>query len=706
MVEARGYFADPSFFEVFSFGLEGGNLQTALMAPNSMIITQELAFRLFDEEDPLGKTIDLSDRQLAFPVVHDGVGASASSWGSFTITGIIDAERYKSHLKFDVLVSSSSMPALYTQKKLEDFSANWEWYFRTYTYALLYPDKNEADLNNALSDLVAHKYANLTADHVKGFRLSAQPLGDVQLGLMGNDTNNRLPRIGYYFLGILALVIMVSACLNYTNLSVARALTRAKEIGVRKVTGANRGALVFQFLSEAVITSLLALGMAVVLLLFIKPAFRNLWVNKHLNFELPEDPSVYLVFTGFALLIGLIAGAYPALHLSTYQPVKVLKQLGGIRPGKLGMRKVLSVSQFVISLFFITTSILIFDQFKYYRDFDYGFNAQDIVNVELQGIDYQKLSQEFSSVPGVSTISASDIVPATGQNNGMELKKPGEEGEYTMAGILLTDENFISNLRLRLIAGENLPATDSLSRYIVVNEEMVKKLGYQRPSEIIGQVLESRWGKESLVVIGVVEDFRYKLLINAHEIGPLVLRNQPNFQYLNVKIASPDVMGTVAQMEEKWKRIDPAHPFKYEFFDEQLASSHQALFDIVTILGFITFLAVIIACLGMLGMATYTAERKKKEVGIRKVLGAEDLRIAFLLSKEFLKVLVIAVCIGAPFSYLVNSLWLQQLPNRVEFGFATVFLATVTLLVLGLITVASQTIKASRTNPVESLKTE
>ena len=702
MVDMRGYFADPSFFHVFSFELESGNKNTALSAPNSMIISKAMACQLFNEEDALGKTIEFADRQLSFPQKFDGVGAPPVPWGSFTITGVIDEKKYISHLQFDVLVSSSSRQTLYMQKKVEDQRDNWEWYFRTYTYVLLKPEHNKKDLQASLNDLAAHKYANLKAEQVKGFELEPQVLGDVQLGLVGNDTNNRMPMLGYYFLIILALVIMITACLNYTNLSVARALTRAKEIGVRKVTGAGKKSLIFQFLSESMITAMLALVMAIGLLTLIKPAFKNLWVNQYLNFELPSSFSVYFIFTAFALSIGFIAGIYPAFHLSTFQPIQALKHLDSVKPGKLGLRKTLSVSQFVISLFFITTSILIFNQFKHFIQFDYGFNSKNIVNIELQGTDYQKLSNELRSLPEVSDISATDIIPAAGRSNGFRLKKfNSKEDEFVEAYILNIDDNFITNLGLKIIAGKNLPvSSDSTDRLIVVNEAAAKKMGYLYPAEIIGEVFEGQWK-----VVGVVKDFRYHLLINTQEIHPLVLANQPSqFQYLNVKIHSSNAMGTLGALEAKWKRIDPVHPFKYEFFDEQLSSTHKGIFDLVYILGFIAFLAVLIACLGLLGMATYTAERKTKEVGIRKVLGAEGRSIAWLLSKEFLKMLTLSICIGAPFSYFVNNFWLQYFPNRVEFGFGTVLLGTSILMLLGLLTIGSQMIRASKRNPIDSLK--
>jgi putative ABC transport system permease protein len=703
--DMRGYFAEPSFFSIFSFDLEEGDEKTALTAPFSIVMSRELATQLFGSENPVGKIVEFSDRQLPFPIETDGEGSAPVAWGAFTVTGIIDEAKYASHLKFDVLMSSSTRQQLVTQGKLDDLSNSWEWYFRTYTFVLLQKGKTADDLSFALNDLVVRRYGNLTSDLTKGFKLLPQKLGDVALGLTGNDTNIRLPLVAYAFLGILALVIMVSACLNYTNLSIARALTRAKEIGVRKVTGAFRKNLVFQFLSESIIMALVAMLVAVLLLVLLVPPFKGLWVNKYLNFELPAVPTIYLWFTGFAVLIGTIAGIYPALYMSRYQPINALKNLAG-SPGKLGMRKALGISQFIVSLFFITTSILIYKQFEHYISFDYGFRTKNIINVELQGVAYEKLSNELHGVPGVTAISACDVIPAAGMSNGNEIRKAGTNDEYTSNDLLHTDENFIETFEIELLAGRNF-AHGEATHNIVVNEAMVKHFGFRQPSEIIDEVLETKWGGEQWKVIGVVKDFRYRHLINSHEIKPLVVRNQPDqFRYLNVKVTSRDLKATIAYLERKWKRIDPIHQMRYEFLDEQLQATHRAIFDVVSILGFIAFLAVVIACLGLLGMATYMTERKSKEVGIRKILGAADWSIALLLSKGFLRMLGVSVLIGTPFSYFLNRLWLQEFPNRVEFGLGTVLVGTTILLVLGLITIGSQTIRASRCNPVEVLKSE
>jgi putative ABC transport system permease protein len=700
IVEMRGFFTDPSFFKIFSYELVHGDKTTALASPNTMVISGKIAKQLFPHENPVGKLIEFSDRGLHY--LHSGQDSPPVSWGTFTVTGVM-AESDKSHLKFDVLVSASSLPALYQAQKISNLTDNWTDHHQTWTYVLISPTKTSNDLYAALQGLVSQKYAGLK--DFTGFELSGQKLAEINTNLLSNELTYRLPAFVYYFLSVLAAVIMVSACLNYTNLSIARALTRAKEIGVRKVTGAKRKNLVFQFLGESALTAFLSLGMAILLLIAIKHAFKGLWINQFLNFELQASLPVYLIFAGFALFIGILAGIFPALHLSSFQPVHVLKNLDAMRPGKLGVRKVLSITQLVVSLFFITSSILVYKQFKHFLEFDYNFASKNIINIELQGNEYQKVATRFASLPDVSAISACDIIPALSRSSSISLKKPGSEAELA-CGFLQVDENFAVNLQLKLLAGRDLPAKgEATDKFIIINETTVKELGYSTPSDAIGQTVEASAGKEALQIIGVVEDFRFRLLLNQDKIGPLVLKNEPgSFKYANVRLTSTDTKTTIAHLESAWKTIDPVHPFKYDFFEDQLATTHQGILDVVSVIGFIAFLAVTIACLGMLGMATYTAERKVKEIGIRKVLGAENRNIAWWLSKGFISMLAISILIGAPLSYMVNNLWLQNFPNRVEFGPDILFLGSAILLVLGILTIGSQTIRASLQNPVKSLR--
>jgi putative ABC transport system permease protein len=563
--EMRGFFADTSFFSVFSFELGKGDRTTALTAPGAMVISSKIARQLFGEEDPIGKTIAFSDRGLSY--FGDNEASAPTPWGSYTITGVLADKQYKSHLKFDVLLSAASLKALSLQNKVADLGNDWSDYYRCYTYALMAPGKNSRDLDGALRQLATRKYAGLK--DFSGFSFSGQELSHISPGiLLGNEPILGLPLVVYYFLSVLALIIMASACLNYINLSTARALTRAKEIGVRKVTGAGRKDLVIQFLSEAILTALLAAVMATLILFFVRSAFLNLWVNKYLNFDLRGGLSVYFIFAGFALAIGLIAGIYPALYLSKFQPIRALKNGDQMGLGKLSRRKVLSVFQFVVSLVFIITSILLFHQFRHVLEFKYEFSSGNIVNISLQGNDYRLVEKEFGEIPGVSGISACQYVPVTGRNEGVSLKKLGgsdknDRQDFSNFTLLPVDEHFIKNMDLRMLAGRDLPpAGKSSERVIVVNEAAVKMFGYKYPAEIIGQAFKGNYDDTAFSVIGVVQDFHIQSAMEQEKIGPMVLMNQPGtFQYANVKIAGSGLRDGLARLAARWKTIDPVHPF-------------------------------------------------------------------------------------------------------------------------------------------------
>lgn len=697
--EARGFFADDYFLQVFDFELKEGSKSQALSTPRSLVITPRLARNLFGDEPALGKTVEFTDRGLHY--LKGGKDSPPVQWGTFTITGVIAGKSYKSHLKFDVLMSASTQKVLASENIRAEDPEGWD---KAFTYVLLRDGSGIKELTTSLSDLFNRTYSR--SEDMKAYQLLAQPLTRINPGIMVNQpTSFQLPLVAYYFLGCIGAAIMLSACFNYTNLSTARALTRAKEIGIRKVTGAQRKDLVFQFLSESVMTSFLALLLAMALLVFMKPAFTGLWLNQYLNFDLESNLSVYIIFAGLALLLGIIAGVYPALHLSAFQPAQAIKKVDQITSSKFGIRKMLNIVQFVISLFFVVTSIMIYTQFRYFVNFDYGFRPENIVNVELQGNSYAKIATAFGAVSGVTFISGSEYVPATGRTSGMDINKPGTEDAINFR-VLSASENFLENLGINLRVGRGL-SPDSSNRYVVVNENAVKSLGYDSPDEIIGEVLIQSWNKESLLVVGVVRDFWLKLPIGGERQEPAFLHHQPNdFSYANVRIAPGDVAHTLSMLERQWKAVDPVHPFKVRWYEEELASTHAGIFDVVSIVGFLAFIAITIACLGMLGMATYTAERRRKEVGIRKVLGAENMQMVFMLSKEYLKVLVIAICVGAPLTYYINTAWLAVFPNRAPFGMSTILLGVVILLLLGIVTIGSQTFRVSRRNPVEVLKVE
>lgn len=704
-IELRGFFSDKTFFEVFDFELEKGNKRTALSAPNSMIITKEKAYALFKDENPIGRTIEFSDRGLEHLDFSLGVENASipQDWGTFIISGVIDLKKYKTHLKFDVLASSATLPRLVETGFRKDFSDNWRNYSNCYTYVLLNESGNEEKLATAIDKIVRDKYAEF--EQLAELSLPFQKLTEITPGaFLGAPITLRLPIQAYYFLGFLTFIILFSACLNYTNLSVARALTRAKEIGVRKVNGASRSNLIFQFLTESMLVAFFALLLANIFLLLLKPALSSLWVSQLLTFNLRGNITVYAFFLIFTIIIGLSAGLYPALLLSRFKPLDTLKKLNTGQPRKIRLRQVLGITQFVFSLLFITTTIVISRQFNYYSDFEYKFNTDNIINIPIQGNDYRLLINEFESITGVQKASACELIPSLPNiRTTMVSKLESDEGISSVYHSV--DLNFIENMELKLIAGRNFIQSSSESKEIIIDRTLVERLGYNFPAEAIGQRLKIR-GNKTLEVVGVIENFEFKTPVDDGD-GPVVFWSDPElFNYINVRISSNDWTSIIASLETKWKALDALHPFKFNIYSDQLLQSNLWLSDVASIVGFISVLAIIIASLGLLGMAVYTSERRQKEVGIRKVLGAGIKSLAFLLSWSFVKMLLISILLAAPVSYFFNSLWLESLPNRVEFGIGTILSASGILLIIGISSIGSQIISVSKRNPITSLRDE
>ncbi|MEO8861577.1 MAG: FtsX-like permease family protein, partial [Ginsengibacter sp.] len=541
---------------------------------------------------------------------------------------------------------------------------------------------------------------------VKESRLTFQPLTRINPGpIISNSPTNTLPLFVYYILGGLVLVILLTSCLNYTSLSVARSVTRSGEIGLRKVIGAYRKDLIIQLLCETLLTVFLSLLLANCFLFMLKGAFLGLWINQYLKFDLHFNVYVYAAFILFTLVISFISGIYPALKFSKARPLAVMKKDASPRYGKWGLRRVLTVSQFAISLIFIITSIVIYKQFKLYMQFDYGFNPKGVVNVDLQGSDFQLVKNSFKNIPGVKEVGGCAYLPATGRNDGLSLQVPGKDTSLNAIDLSI-DPAFLSALEIPLVYGKNMTAGgDTISRFILVNEQAAKNFGFQQSRDIVGQnyVLNG----QNVQVSGVIKDFTFFLLFNGRNTGPLVLHDNPaTLRYATVKIDAGNIAPVMKELSNKWRSIDPIHPMQYEFYVETLANTNKGIFDLVSVIGFLAFLAITIACLGLLGMAMYTTERRTKEIGIRKVLGASELALNFMLSREFLIMLGMAIVIAAPLAFLLNSYWLNFMVVRDDLTFGTILIGSLLLLLLGLLTIMPQTFKIARSNPIKSLRTE
>lgn len=701
--EARGFFADENFFDVFGFELDEGSKSSALSNPRSMVISKAVAERLFKGDEAIGKNIQFKERGLDGISIDFGIsmGQETVDWGQYIITGIIDLSKYPSHLKFDALISNSTLSQL---DYLTDHQKSWASNSSAYTYVLMAPGSSVGELQAHLNEITVEKEELLNEQS-----FSTQPLENINVGqFLANPITLRLPIEGYYVLAILALVVMVSACLNYTNLSIARALTRAKEIGVRKVNGATRKQIFFQFMIESVLISLIALLVANIVLLLLTPMVQNLWAIQSLSPNLDLSFSIIVQFVVFAIGVGVFAGLYPAARLSRFTPVRILKGDFSSGSKKLGLKAALNVTQFVFSLFFIITAIVIVRQFDHYLSADYGMQTDNIVNIPLQGNDYEIMMTELSSVPGVENISACYMIPAMPTSSGASYSVTGAKDEdWYPSELMSVNPSFLETLGLSLVAGRNIDKESEGRNELVINEFAAELMGHENPNDAINQSLFIDGKEEPWKVVGVIKDFNFQSMIFGEGDMSLFMQFDPSkFSYLNVKMAGNNPLKTVLLLDEKWESVDPVHDMQAFFYNESLSKSIQWMGDLGSIIGYFAFLAILISCLGLLGMAVYTTERRVKEVGIRKVLGAGNTHLALMLGKSFIVLLGVAIVIAAPLSYFVNKLWIESIPNQAPFGVGVVLVGSLILFLIGSLTIGSQIISVSRRNPVESLKTE
>lgn len=698
-----GYFADENLFKILDFKLLEGDPKTALSNPKSLVISQELASQLFFTENPVGKTVTFKDTDLSPTGVNNG--NRETDYGLFTITGVLKPLEGKTHLPFKILASMSSINALVKDSVMNIAQNDWNSIWANYTYVLLKEGKTEADLQQML-DKISDKY------YPKGdfnqYGLKAQALNKITpSNPIGNETHVAVPEIVLLVLGILCLIVMLSACLNYTNLSVARSLNRAKEVGIRKVSGATRKQIFGQFIAESVLISMVSLVFSILILFFLQYLFSGLVVNKYLHITFEHTVPLYLTFVGFSLGVGLIAGLLPSLYISAFNPIQILKNFSGTKMFKrLTLRKALLVMQFSVSLIFIISTTLIYLQTDHIFNFDYGFNKDNVVNVTLYKQDnYKRFAQEISSNKNIVAVSACAYSPASGTQNKTIIKKTENLKDSLHTNYFDIDAKSVDIWDLKLVAGKNLPEIPSQTgeSYILVNEKLVEKFKYVSPNQAVGQKI--LLDGNNVEIVGVVKDFQFLNVMRAIE--PLLLRNrQSQLNFASVRIAGTNQQETVKYLEAAWKKVNPTTKFQYAFLDQELLLVHTMFSNIANVLGFIAFLAVFISCLGLLGMATYTSETRRKEMGIRKVLGSGVFQIILLLSKNYVYMIGIAVFIATPLAYFINNLWLEFFVSRVSISPAVLLLGIFILLTISLLTVFSQAWRAAKVNPVESLKAE
>ncbi|MEO9481935.1 MAG: ABC transporter permease [Ekhidna sp.] len=678
-----GYFTTPTFFELFDFKLAKGDPKTALSNPNSVVLRNDIAEKFFKDQDPIGQ--DLAIEGL----------------GQFKVTGVLEEIPGKTHITFESLASFSTRAALEKQKILSESLPDWEKLSTGWLYFKFKDRVNLKELQNALNRIADENY---NEDSEYEVRFGVQKMTDITPGpLMGNQIGQSMPKFFIYGLVVLAILIMTCAAFNYANLTTARSLTRFKEIGVRKVMGSTKKQIVMQFIIEAVLISLFSLLLAIGLLKLLIPAFESLNMSSMLNWELNPDTMVYLQFLVFSLVTGLVTGFFPSLYMSAVKPINALKGMKGPKMSKIGLRKFLIVSQLVISVVLIISATLVHRQIKYMATRDYGFRKENIVNISLQGQAFDLLKPELEKLAFVDLVSGANNIPSTGTHDDIEVRKSitDESDKYNYFSV---DERYIDNLKLELLAGTNFTPDQQEEKEVIINEQAVEALGFADNEEAIGSniILSD---STHVNIVGVVKNYNYMILYM--EIRPMLLRYNPEeFTYAQVKVAGLNSIEELKALESTWSEFDPNHDFEYKYFDEQIEEFYSMFYDIVYIVGLISILSIVIAGMGLLGIATYTIQTRLKEVGIRKILGANGKNLMIILGRSFFIMIIISTAIGGLISFFGNRAWLELFAYRISLGYDIIVIAFLFILVIGGLTIGTQTWKAMRTNPADILRDE
>ncbi len=691
-VPLHGLMVDQSFLKVFNFQLEKGNQASALADPASLVLTHEAAEKIFGKEEPLGKTLTLG------------------RYGEFVITGVLKKHPGPTHFDFEALGSSTGLPALEKAGIVDAAIDNWNNYYSGYVYFKLKEGKSEGEVVQALAEINKKYYTGLKLEtRDKAYEFYLQALPDITPGPeLSNQMGNGMPTFLLLFMGSLAAVVLIMSVFNFTNLMIAKSLSRAREIGVRKVVGAQRFQVFLQFVGETILFALIALAFSYIILQFLKSGYQQLPFNEEFPLKLKEDTSLYVTFIGFAVSVGFLAGLLPAGYLSAFRPAKVLKDAGNLKVySKLTLRKILMITQFTFSVMFVIIVIIIYRQIDFMLTADYGINEKNILNVRLQGVEYETMANEMRRLPGVVNVGGVSHQLGTWADQSGDYKRNKDEQPFVIRDFSV-DANYVDNLELKFLAGGNFDPGDQgvREKHIILNESALIPFGFADPLSAIGQPV---YADDSLMleVIGVVKDFHFRPLNS--KIGPLALRyNTGELSFLSIKIEPEKKDEVVAGLQGIWKMLDPVHTIDWMMMDDEIDDAYRraGFNDILAIVGYIAFLSVVLACLGMLGMAMYATQTRIKEVGVRKVMGASVTEVVVLLSRSFMILIGISVAIGTPISFFLGELFLNELAYKIEITPVLLLTGISIVAGLGLIVICSQTAKAAGLNPVRSLRYE
>jgi putative ABC transport system permease protein len=691
-----GYFTEPSFFEVFGFQLESGNPATALAEPNSLVLDKRAAQRFFGHQNPLGQTLTLQ------------------GWGTFRITGVALPPPGKSHIGFECLASANTLAALENAYPPADAErkilGNWNNSWQVLNYVLLRPGKTRADLETALGTVASQHFK----PDATGFttQLMAQNLTQITPApeMLHNEIGFGLPRIFLWVLAAFGLVLAVFPCLNYANLAVARSLSRAKEVGIRKIVGARDGDLRRLFLTESVLTALLALVVAWVLHFGLNSFLQNK-VLSQLNLRGSEpisfraDAVAWVAFVLFGVVVGLLAGWLPARRLAKMRLATALRGGSGLGKMRFRWRTVATVGQFAVSLVFTIVVFTLWSQLRFMALADYGFDHDNLLTLQLQGQDATRLTNEIAQDHRIRGVCASSLVIAASSQQLADVQRE-RGGEKTQINDLFADRQYVPVMGLQLVAGSNFPAeaAPGHEQFVLLNEKAVSRFALGTPAEAIGKTL---WLNDStpVAVCGVLRDFHFQSLKSAVE--PFALRLAPEkCGVLQIRLAPGDPAPALASIQSIWNSVDAVHPLQAQFMAQEIREAYSDVDILGGFIGFFALLSLSLACLGLLGMVTYTVSTKVKEIGIRKVVGASVGAVVWQLSRRFLLLLGVAVGVAVPAGVWVSNFFLNFFAYHTTVGVAVWGSSVLLLLLFGLLAVGVQTVRAALANPVQSLRSE
>ena len=695
--ETRGFLTDSTFFKMFSYNFKEGNAGSALDQPNTVVLSEEIANKLFGDQPALNKTIHIS--------------SSSNGDHDFKVTGVFIPNRIPSHIDGRFFMSIPGGAVSNYIRERTDLASNNMFY----TYFLLAPGTNVKHLESkfpAFIDRHAGKDLKALGFYKKQFLI---PVKDIHL--QSDIKKNVTPpgSITYlYILVSIALFTLIIACINFMNLSTARSSKRSAEVGVRKVLGAEKSALIQQFLGESLMMALIAFGFAILITQFLLPLFAQV-SGKDFTMPLKQQVLLYSGFFVLAFVTGLLAGSYPAFYLSSFKPVKVLKGKFSNSLAAVSLRKSLVVFQFVISVILIIASVVIRNQMNYLRSKDLGFAKDQQIVLPLRSSTaknlYASLKTELSKNPHIVSVGASFYYPGIFNPSDMPLYREGTSmNDSRRVYMNWVDDSFLQTLDIKTASGrlfsKAFPADTNLR--MILNETAIRQLGFGSAKKALGKKAVIDWQGEQykFEIIGVAKDFHFQDLHLPIEPYGFQLNNNNQYSYMIAHAKPGDIQATLKSIETTWHQINPNEPFDYSFLDQDFQNNYTAETRLASIVGYFTVIAILISCLGLFGLATFSAEQRTKEIGVRKVLGASVAGIVSLLSRDFMKLVAIAIVIASPVAWIIMKKWLQDFAYRMEIGWPVFLVTSIIALLIALLTISFQAIRSALSNPVKSLRTE